>query len=465
MSTTIGRSTSALFLGFCFLGVVAALAFALVFLHLSPAIILILLVGGMTVAISAFRPYIGVHVIIGMIFFEGAATVSTDVTGLRIFGVLLLGGWLAKAMAERRLRIEVGPHLVLLLAYLAWCGICITRATYFDDAVTRLGTNCLLAITAVMITSVVDTVDRLRRLLVGVVLWISLSAAIALVMYYAGSTVVAEGLVKNRNLLALYLNIGLAGAFLLQRWVRSAIVRIALVLCIPLLLLTIALTLSRTGLIVMAVTLAIVGYQLLRQRGIFLPLGGAIAVAALTILVPTAFWSRAGTILPSIERKQDTFGVRVRLWEAGVRMVDDRPIFGVGPGNFRWVLVRYVRGGMSTAQLNAHNAYVVVAAETGVPGLILFLGVIVSSALALRRVARDARQAGRDDLATYTFLAQTMILIVMATGIMMTVETLKILWVVLGLGWAVAALGRMELAAAAAVPRDTLPAPAGAAPA
>src|SRR6185503_15475480 len=116
--------------------------------------------------------------------------------------------------------------------------------------------------------------------------------------------------------------------------------------------------------------------------------------------------------------------MRVRLWEAGLRMIEGSPILGIGPANFRVVLARYSRGSQAGAQLNAHSAYVVVAAETGIPGLLLFLGVVISGIVAVRKVARAAHAAGREDLARCAWMVQVLTIVILLTGITMTVEGL-----------------------------------------
>jgi O-antigen ligase len=451
VTTTIGRSTSGLFLGAVAVVSVLGLGFALVFMKMPPLTILGLVAGMITVTISAFRPYLGVHVIVALLFIEGATVMPEGATALQIFGLLILTGWMAQSLTQRRLRVQIGPQMLLVFAYLVWGSMCVLKAYDVHEALTRMGTYGMLSVTALMVASVVNTTERLRRLFTALALWIGLAGSIAIVMYYAGSTIVAQGFVGNRNVLALYCNIGLAGAFLLQTITRAPITKILLFAALPIMLLTLGLTLSRTGLVIMFGALTVVGYRLLRQRGVMLLLGGAVAIVVLAVVLPSSFWSRAGTILPSIERRQDTFGMRVRLWEAGVRMVEDRPIFGVGPGNFRLVLARYARGSLASAQLNAHNAYVVVAAETGLPGLALFVSIMIAGMVAARRVAVAAHAAGREDLALAAFMIQLLTFIVLCTGITMTVEGLKILWILVGAGQALVGIARAELSQAGAV--------------
>jgi O-antigen ligase len=456
----IGRNVTGVTLGLLGLASFTVLMFGLVFLKLSPLLVGALLVGGLIVSVSAFRPYIGVHVILGLMFFEGVMKVAQDVTVTKILGGLITAGWLASSLAQRRLRRALNVYVMPVFAYLAWCTLAAVRAVDTDLAMNRLLSYVLLAMSVVMIGSVVDTPERLRGLLFALACWTTLSALIALVMYYAGSTRVAVGLMGNRNELAMYINMGAIAALLVYPLLRGVVPRLMLMAGIPVLMLALALTLSRTGLIVMLLTLLTVWYRLARERGFLLLLGSTLACAALAFLLPGAFWARASTILPSIERQEDTFGMRVRLWGTGLRLVEERPLTGVGPGNFMQASSRYASGKLAMMHLNSHNTYVGTAAETGLVGLALFLLAIASIVTAVRRAAHAARQAGLSELALEGVTVETMLLAVLLTGITMNVEGLKAFWI--GLGMCVAFVGIVRNTTQDFVPApETVPEVAG----
>lgn len=71
----------------------------------------------------------------------------------------------------------------------------------------------------------------------------------------------------------------------------------------------------------------------------------------------------------------DSFAGRLGLWEAGLRMVAQNPISGVGAGEFPLVLPRYQGAGEVPPQLaheNAHCYPLQLAAEYGLPVLVLW---------------------------------------------------------------------------------------------
>jgi O-antigen ligase len=116
----------------------------------------------------------------------------------------------------------------------------------------------------------------------------------------------------------------------------------------------------------------------------FLWLVGA-ATAAVLVLRPAAVSERL------------TFGDasssdRIYMWQAGLDMVLDRPVFGQGPGMVLAVYPRY-RWPEATHPLqpHLHNNLLQVAAERGVPGLVFFLWWAVAVFVAaIREVLRAA---------------------------------------------------------------------------
>lgn len=86
------------------------------------------------------------------------------------------------------------------------------------------------------------------------------------------------------------------------------------------------------------------------------------------------------------EANVDTRQVR---WQAAARMLGEHPVLGVGPGGFR---SEYVAASHNAEPAEptpvAHNMFLEVAAEFGLPALVLFLGLVAAAMLATERAAR-----------------------------------------------------------------------------
>lgn len=76
---------------------------------------------------------------------------------------------------------------------------------------------------------------------------------------------------------------------------------------------------------------------------------------------------------------------RLEIWQASVKSIEARPIFGVGAGNFPTVLNQQVA--KSRQGSSAHSLYLQLAAESGIPGLVFFLALLGFIGLYARRVA------------------------------------------------------------------------------
>jgi len=111
--------------------------------------------------------------------------------------------------------------------------------------------------------------------------------------------------------------------------------------------------------------------------------------AALLLVSPGGIRSRL-TVLDESSRD------RYYMWQAGLDMVLERPVFGQGPGmvevvypRFRWPEAPNPR------QPHLHNNVMQVAAERGLPGLVFFLWWVGVAFLAALREAQRAAASGR----------------------------------------------------------------------
>jgi O-antigen ligase len=81
---------------------------------------------------------------------------------------------------------------------------------------------------------------------------------------------------------------------------------------------------------------------------------------------------------------------RLTLWGAAVRMFRARPLFGVGPDNYRLLYGRYSTLRVADPRVHSNNMYLEVLAGMGVVGSVALLWLGVSSARAAFRAARSS---------------------------------------------------------------------------
>ncbi|HET9707630.1 MAG TPA: O-antigen ligase family protein [Gemmatimonadales bacterium] len=150
--------------------------------------------------------------------------------------------------------------------------------------------------------------------------------------------------------------------------------------------------------------LAVGAFLLLRYQAVHV--GWRVLVAAaLTLLFVAAasdtYWDQMRTIA----KPQDDYNMtgdqgRVQVWKRGLWYMETHPILGVGAANFPTAegtlspLARAQAFEHGVKWSAAHNSYLEIGAELGVPGLLLFLVLLGSGFASLRRVREAAGRTG-----------------------------------------------------------------------
>jgi O-antigen ligase len=438
------------------LGYLLLLVVGLVRMHLEPDRVLALTVGGIGLVALILRPYVGIHAFIALVFFEDILPSEGDLTVVKLVGGVILTGWILSVLIRRRLGFRLDAFVYLALAFVTWTFVSSIYALDAEIALTRVSSFVQLVLAALMILSVVDRPSRIRGVYWSMVLWAYLSTVVAIPQYYLGITPVALGFFRNRHGLAMVIDLGIVFAYFLYQTNPGRAGRLFLLTSLPVFFLGLALTLSRTGFIMLGVALLTVWYRIAREKRLLLLLSSMAALCIITYLLPDAVWKRAGSIVPVIQRQQETFGLRVRLWEAGIRMIRDRPVFGVGPGNYMTALPRYSQGELTGRHLVAHNAFISVAADMGLIGLGLFVAILVRALIGTDRARRVGRRTGSKDLEFYALAAQIALILVMTQAVTNSCEAIKFTWAVLGMAACVEQVAWRRILAE----RSAAPAPA-----
>jgi O-antigen ligase len=123
------------------------------------------------------------------------------------------------------------------------------------------------------------------------------------------------------------------------------------------------------------------------------------AAALVTVLVlATAsdqYWKQMNTIVSDVDYNRTEESGRMQIWQRGIGYMLRNPVFGVGPANFPAAEGRLSpfanrqEFGIGVRWNAAHNSFVQIGAELGIPGLVMFVGIIATTFAALRRVGRS----------------------------------------------------------------------------
>lgn len=245
-----------------------------------------------------------------------------------------------------------------------------------------------------LLSNTVSTPSRLRAVAWGLSLMAGPIAASALTQYFAGHFIgggavkrivgYEASLLENPNDLALMLNLilPLSVALLLANRQRS--IRTVLLVIILLEGVGVIVTFSRAGFLTLATIFAIYAWKL-RNRPERGWLAAALALVLLcTPLLPSAYLDRLGTITDTTSDPTGSAQERWRDTVSAVRFVLANPVIGAGVGT-NILALNQERGPSWRA---VHNAYLEYAVELGIPGLVLFLLLLVGCVKSVRFVQR-----------------------------------------------------------------------------
>ncbi|HEX8051930.1 MAG TPA: O-antigen ligase family protein [Thermoleophilaceae bacterium] len=372
----------------------------------------------------------------------------------KIVGLLIAVSWLAKVSTSNDARNDfLAAHPVfsyVLGLFLGWTALSLTWA---EDAAAGRTSVMRFALNLILFLIVYTAVRTPKQFVLTVGAYVTgaaVAAAYGLLFppqdtaYYDVSRV--GGTLGDPNELAAVLVPGMIlGAALAFSLKRFPMVRIAAVVASILCAAGVFLTLSRGGLIAAVVALSASAFVAGRWR-----------IQAITLAVVAVF---GGLFYFGFVASQDAVNRvteveggsgRTDLWKVGLRMVQAKPVSGVGVGNFQTASIHYLLqpGALKRDEFivdnpkSAHNTYLHVLAELGFVGFALFAAIILFALLCILRAARIFDRIGRRDLELLARALLVAITGVLAADFFISEMFGKQLWLLLGLGPALLGVAR-----------------------
>jgi putative inorganic carbon (HCO3(-)) transporter len=123
------------------------------------------------------------------------------------------------------------------------------------------------------------------------------------------------------------------------------------------------------------------------RRFVFYLILGAILLCLLVYVIEPTSWERVKEINLSKDRPEST---RIRLWQTSFNMIKDKPILGIGLGNFSRLFDQYKVEGYYDVTCHPHNDFLNVAVNSGILGLLAYLCIwIVFLHSTMKSILRD----------------------------------------------------------------------------
>ena len=302
-----------------------------------------------------------------------------------------------------RLRHKLTVELKVLILLLGQMMLCIPfafwRSGSFDTVINKFSKGVIVAVLIYLVTTSVAELRKLLLIQAGSIALITVASVLVHRTEVGRLMGIQKGILENPNDLAINIaiNFPLCVAFMLAA--KGGAQKVLLCIGLGFMSYGVVATYSRSGLLAMAVTVAICLWEFgIKGRRMILVMAAAlVGVIGLGVMVATPrYLTRVESLVRgNIEGSDDrgSLEAREQLLKQSLIIMIKHPLLGIGPGNFpsytlTWRVV--------------HNTYTELGAEAGVPGLILFL---VLMGLTLRKIKSVRNLPGyqaSDDMRLWT---------------------------------------------------------------
>lgn len=217
--------------------------------------------------------------------------------------------------------------------------------------------------------------------------------------------------------------------------------------------LTVIFTYSRGGFVALAAAI-FAWFFLYPLRAKYFPILILVGVAFF-MLIPQEYLARISTLkelisAPSVGFRTQDFALRGRASEtlAGLEMIKQNPILGVGLNNYTVHYMEYAKSlglAPTATERAAHNLYIEVAAETGLLGLSVFLVLLGTMAKNIIGSWKKLKGMRRDDLARMVAAIGAGIFGYLTASIFIHSAYPRYFWLLVGIAFSIPNIVKNEL--------------------
>jgi O-antigen ligase len=428
----------------------------------------LLVAGGAVVIATLVKPDVALYLLAFAVPFGSLRAVSLggmSLTATDVLVALLVVAWLMRGVLRRTITIAHAPLILPVLLVIVTQLLSLFDALSVSLVVKELVKWTEILAVYVIAGSILSEEGTLRAptrvyVLISVLFAATLAEAVLGVYQFlfrvgpewflVGRFLRAYGTFAQPNPFAGYLNLTLplGYALLLAKVERDGLLRrrfwtlgaVLLVVWLAVVGGALLMSFSRGAWLGLGVALLTITL-LYSRRSALVMAGGGVLLAAILILgsanlLPSAITQRF-TSVSDYFRVFDVRGVKVtdanfavveRMahWQAAWGMIQDRPWFGYGAGNYEVAYPRYSLAGWQEPLGHAHNVLLNVTAETGLVGLAAYVFFLAAALWMCWRAARAERGGGNDAPAFAYAIALGVMGVLLAK---ITHEMLDNLWV------------------------------------
>lgn len=388
-----------------------------------------------------------------IMFFELSPVAGGSVLSFtKLAGAVLLISWIAAFTSRERFDDTLWKsHPILTFAIVGMCAWVAVSFVWAELPGAVPGEVLRLLSTAILfliIYEAIRTPKQIRMVLGAFIAGATFAAIYGVVAtpdasefaYAAGSEGLNRiaGTVGDPNVLAATLTAGLmlSLAMGLSKG-RSSAVRTICLIAALLCLAGVFLTGSRGGLVALGGAVLAAVILAPRQRML------AAIVGVMIVLTGVFYYAE---IAPQAARDRlslsDGGTGRTDIWKVGWRMIEDKPATGVGAGNFRTSSIHYLLAEPGSIEDDtfiadkpavAHNAFIHVLAEYGIPGLAFFLTIAFGSIACAYRAAKEFGRRGDPGMELIAASVAVALVALLAADFFVSEHFNKQLWLLMAL--------------------------------
>jgi len=392
--------------------------------------------GSICLFFFCWKPVLGVYSFLLISLWQ--ITILPGVTLSAFFGYLSIFAYIFNLLVTRKVRYRRTGQEWLFLFLLVSILISSVGAINLPWLIRKAFTLIQLMILYLLIANLINTRPRLIYLLWVVLLSNLITAGLAIYQYLQIPGFRAIGAGKDPNYTAASVMMGIFLGLAIFKRLKSTPGKLFLTACLIILVVAFLLTFSRGGFI----ALNIAGiFWIFREKN----KGRALAIVFICLIIGALFMpEKYRERISTLKDFQMDVSISSRVLEtrAAIMMIRDYPFFGVGFENMPDHFARYITPEYGHEVRAAHNLYLNLAADIGLVGLAIFIGIIITSWHSLQKAGREV---GEDDWLNYASRMISLAFVgYLAASIFVSNLLEKELWVILSLGAALGGIVKTE---------------------
>jgi putative inorganic carbon (HCO3(-)) transporter len=302
--------------------------------------------------------------------------------------IVYIGGKLSRGE-----RLSIWPLEMSMLSVIILLGIVLTPIASAPNASIDMLTDTFFKVVVifVLMINLVDTRKRLLLMMKLVVICGTGISAGSIAKFLEGKFTATiqgvgvriegtvGGMFGNPNDLAMALDLLLPLAIVLALTSKPA-GRVLYSACAFILAMGVVVTFSRGGFLGLAAAGGILLWKLGRNNKLMTATAALAACVVLAMSMPAGYTDRLFTIIHTEQDTTNSAQERTGEMKQALEIASRHLVFGIGMGNYPFY---------SNHAIRAHNAYVEVAGELGVAGLVAYLILIFAPLRTLKRIERE----------------------------------------------------------------------------